>query len=108
MCVLLSFFPLLLSQLWYVHCMWALVAIWFLCDLMRVGYELNQAEERIKYMQERAQIVPDVQCKFAEILKRQTDNDMLLLEIRMRVMSMQKRCTDPHIDRVRSLASNSL
>jgi hypothetical protein len=109
MCALLSYFPLLFSQLWYVHCMWAMVTIWFLCDLMRVGYELNQAEERIKYMQERERIIPDFQCKFAQILKMQAENDLLLMEIRSRVVSIQRRCAHPHeMDRARSLMSNSL
>ena len=107
MCALLSYFPLLFSQLWYVHCMWAMVTIWFLCDLMRVGYELNQAEERIKYLQERAQLMPDV--KYAQILKMQAENDLLLMEIRSRVVSIQRRCVHPHgMDRSRSLMSNSL
>jgi hypothetical protein len=108
-CALLSYFPLVFSQLWYVHCMWAMVTIWFLCDLMRVGYELNQAEERVKYMQERARIIPDFQCKFAQILKMQAENDLLLMEIRSRVVSIQRRCVHPHgMDRARSLMSNSL
>ena len=106
-CALLSYFPLVFSQLWYVHCMWGLVAIWFLCDLMRVGNELNQAEVRIKYMQERAQLIPDV--KYAQMLKMQAENDLLLMEIRTRVVSIQRRFTHPHvIDRARSLMSNSL
>ena len=107
MCALMSYFPLVFSQLWYVHCMWAMVTIWFLCDLMRVGYELNQAEVRIKYMQERAQLIPDV--KYAQILKMQAENDLLLMEIRSRVVSIQRRCVHPHgMDRARSLMSNSL
>jgi hypothetical protein len=88
--------------------MWAMVTVWFLCDLMRVGYELNQAEERIKDMQERARLIPDVQGKFAEILKRMNENDLLLMEIRSRIVSIHRRCADPHIDRSRSLVSNSL
>ena len=109
MCALMSYFPLVFSQLWYVHCMWGLVVIWFLGDLMRVGYELNQAEERIKCMQERARLIPDVQCKYAEILKRMYENDLLLMEIRTRVVSIQRRFMHPHvIDRTRSLMSNSL
>ena len=106
-CALLSYFPLLFSQLWYVHGMWAMVTIWFLCDLMRVGYELNQAEERIKGLQERAQLMPDV--KYAQMLKMQAENDLLLMEIRSRVVSIQRRFMHPHvIDRARSLMSNSL
>ena len=108
-CALLSYFPLLFSQLWYVHCMWAMVTIWFLCDLMRVGYELNQAEERIKFMQGRDQIIPDFQGKLDQILKMQAENDLLLMEIRTRLVSIQRRCVHPHvIDRARSLMSNSL
>jgi len=101
--------PLVFSQLWYVHCMWALVAIWFLCDLMRVGYELNHAEERIKRMHQREQVIPDFQGKLVQILKMQAENDLLLLEIRSRVVSIQRRCAHPHVmDRARSLMSNSL
>jgi hypothetical protein len=104
MCAFLSFFPLVFSQLWYVHCMWGAVVIWFLGDLMRVGYELDRAEERIKRMQQRELIMPDVQFKFAEISKRMYENDLLLMEIRSRVMSVQKRFADPHVmDRARSL-----
>ena len=107
MCALMSYFPLLFSQLWYVHCMWAMVTIWFLCDLMRVGYELNQAEERIKFMQGRERIMPDFQGKLAQILKMQAENDLLLMEIRSRVVSIQRRCVHPHgMDRARSLMSN--
>ena len=102
-CALLSYSPLLFSQLWYVHGMWAMVTIWFLCDLMRVGYELNQAEERIKCMQERALFIPEVHGKFAEILKRMNENDLLLMEIRSRLASIHRRYADPHMDRTRSL-----
>ena len=106
-CALLSYFPLLFSQLWYVHCMWGVVVIWFLGDLMRVGYELDLAEVRIKGLQERAQLMPDV--KYAQILKMQAENDLLLMEIRSRVVSIQRRCVHPHgMDRARSLMSNSL
>lgn len=109
MCALMSYFPLVFSQLWYVHCMWAMVTIWFLCDLMRVGYELNQAEERIKDLQERAQLMPDVKGKFSQILKMQVENDLLLMEIRTRLVKIQRRCVHPHgMDRARSLMSNSL
>ena len=106
-CALMSYFPLLFSQLWYVHCMWGVVVIWFLGDLMRVGYELDLAEVRIKGLQERAQLMPDV--KYAQILKMQAENDLLLMEIRSRVVSIQRRCVHPHgMDRARSLMSNSL
>jgi hypothetical protein len=89
--------------------MWAMVTIWFLCDLMRVGYELDLAEVRIKGMQERDQIIPDFQGRLAQILKMQAENDLLLMEIRSRVVSIQRRFMHPHvIDRARSLMSNSL
>jgi hypothetical protein len=108
-CALLSYLPLVFSQLWYVHCMWAMVTIWFLCDLMRVGCELNHAEVRIKDMQERARVIPDLQGKLVQILKRQNENDLLLMEIRLRVVSIQRRFVQAHVmDRAKSLMSNSL
>ena len=111
-CALLSFFPLLLSQWWHVHCMWAGVSLWFLCDLLMVGSDLLRAEERIKEFERQAEISKsclDIKFKLAEIMKRLNENDLLLMEIRSRVMAIKRQCVGPLcIQRAGSLMSNSL
>ena len=112
LCALLSFFPLLLSQWWHVHCMWAGVSLWFLCDLLMVGSDLKIAEERIKEFERQAEASKsslEVKFKLTEILKRINENDLLLMEIRSRVVAIKRQCVGPLcIQRAASLMSNSL
>ena len=111
-CALVSFFPLLLSEWWHVHCMWAGVSAWFLCDLLMVGSDLKMAEERIRELDKRADTSKselDIKFKLAEILKRINENDQLLMEIRSRVMGIKRTCSHPWcVERTRSLTGNSL
>jgi len=93
--------------------MWAGVSLWFLCDLLMVGSDLVRAEERIKEFERHADISKsyiEVKFKLAEILKRLNENDLLTMEIRSRVVAIQRRYSDPsHSSRTaRSLMSNSL
>jgi hypothetical protein len=92
--------------------MWAGVSLWFLCDLLMVGSDLKIAEERIKEFERQADVSKscmDVKFKLTEILKRINENDLLLMEIRSRVVAIKRQCVGPLcIQRAGSLMSNSL
>ena len=87
--------------------MWGCVSFWFLCDLFIVGSDLKRAQDRIEDLSARSGTLHSA-LKFTEILKRINENDMLLMEIRSRVILLQRRNTEHHGHSSHTLIANSL
>jgi hypothetical protein len=87
--------------------MWGCVSFWFLCDLLIVGSDLERAQGRIEDLSVHSETL-DSKLKFTEILKRINENDLLLTEIRSRVILLQRRNTEHHRHSPHTLTSNSL
>jgi len=107
LCAIISYSPLLMSEWWHVHCLWGCVSFWFLCDLFIVGSDLKRAQGRIEDLTVHSETL-DSKLKFTEILKKINENDMLLMEIRSRVILLQRRNTEHHRHSPHTLVSNSL
>jgi hypothetical protein len=108
--ILLSYFPLLFSQWWHIHSLWAAVSFWFLSDLMLVGSDLRLAEERIKDLKDISLQLSQqsaTHTHYTEIVKLIKENDLLLVEIRTRLMHMQRHLAEQRMPRSNSFVSSS-